>query len=43
MENLEILTDKKQIMAVFEDDREKEVYELLRIRKIEGEPGDYRP
>ncbi len=37
VENLEILTDKKQIMAVFGDDREKEIYELLRIRKIEGE------
>lgn len=37
VENLEILSDMNRIMAIFEDDDEKEVYDLLRIRKIEGE------
>lgn len=37
VENLEILTDRKRIKSIFEDDREKEVYELLRVRKIDGE------
>ncbi len=37
VENLEILSDPERIMNIFEDDEEKEIYDLLRVRKIEGE------
>lgn len=37
VENLEILSEKKRITGIFEDGREKEVYDLLRIRAIDGE------
>lgn len=37
VENLEILTDRKRIKRIFEDSMEKEVYELLRVRRIDGE------
>lgn len=37
VENLEILTDRKRIRGIFEEDNEKELYELFRVRKIDGE------
>ena len=35
--NLEILSDGNRIMELFEDDEEQEIYDLLRVREIEGE------
>lgn len=37
VENLEILSDRETIENLFEDDEEREVYDLLRVRLIEGE------
>lgn len=37
VENLEIVFDKEKILSVFNDDKEKEIYDLLRIRKIDGD------
>lgn len=37
VENLEILSDREIIENLFEDDEEREVYDLLRVRLIEGE------
>lgn len=37
VENLEIILDQDRIMELFEDDEEKEIYDLLRVRTIEGE------
>lgn len=37
VENLEILSDPALIMKIFEDDEEKEIYDLLRVRRIGGE------
>lgn len=37
VENLEILSDPALIMGLFEDSQEKEVYDLLRVRRIGGE------
>lgn len=37
VENLEILSDPALIMRLFEDDEEKEIYDLLRVRRIGGE------
>lgn len=37
VENLEILSDKERITDLFGDDEESEAYDLLRVRKIDGE------
>lgn len=37
VENLEILTDSERIHAIFDIDTNEEVFELCRVRKVEGE------
>lgn len=37
VENLDIVTDTKRIQEVFEKTKEEEMFELYRVRKVEGE------